>query len=50
MAESLVYKPRMDLPNNILFRLSLYYVSTFQSFSSQRTCLLAPICPSDKQF
>ena len=26
MAESLVYKPRMDLPNNILFRLSLYYI------------------------
>ena len=35
MAESLIYKPRMDLSNNILFRLSLYYVSTFQSFSSQ---------------
>ena len=34
MAESLIYKPRMDLSNNILFRLSLYYVSTFPSFSS----------------
>ena len=30
MAESLIYKPRMDLSNNILFRLSLYYVSTFR--------------------
>lgn len=26
MAEPLVYKPRMDLPDNTLFRLSLYYI------------------------
>ena len=26
MAESLVYKPRKDLSNDVLFRLSLYYI------------------------
>ena len=26
MAEPLVYKPRLDLPGDILFRLSLYYI------------------------
>lgn len=26
MADPLVYKPRMDLSHNILFRLSLYYI------------------------
>ena len=26
MAESMLYKPRIDLSDNILFRLSLYYI------------------------
>ena len=48
MAESLVYKPRMDLSNNMLFRLSLYHmyvpsvvlVSSFgPRLESHNTCL-----------
>lgn len=34
MAESLVYKPRMDLSNNLLFRLSLYYMYVSSEFIS----------------
>lgn len=34
MAEALVYKPRMDLSNNLLFRLSLYYMYVSLEFTA----------------